>query len=256
MQSWKNLNAANFLIKFHDDEDWKYIFSTHRNLINISDALFENLERIEKADLFRYLITFLEGGIYSDADVECLLPVTQWLTHYNINTSMDKIDFLFGIEFSRPQTKYNNIGRLPFQLSQFTFAVCRQSKLMAEIIKYVGGSIATVPATSSEAVLERTGPAIFTKAVVDTIAKYGHPNGTNKFGYPHAIAPRSDLNARGQVLHLWMDSIPVVGVILPYDAFSFHAMHHSTKAGPALTQHNYEGSWRRKKNKKKRVAPS
>jgi hypothetical protein len=67
--------------------------------------------------------------------------------------------------------------------------------------------------------------------------------------YPHVFLPRSILNNNGQVFHLLIDSVHIKGIILPYDAFSFHSQHKSTtKLYPILTKHEYQGSW--KSNKK------
>lgn len=182
--------------------------------------------------------------------------------------------------------------------------------MMYKIIKYISSSIRNFPSNHQHQhhhhdhddddndVLERTGPAIFTKAIIETIIKYNYSphlttttttsttstptttattttpstnstttpnkrrmsstrgklihnnNYDNNDNYPHVFLPRSILNNNGQLIHLLIDSIHIKGVILPYDAFSFHSQHKSiTKKYPILTKHEYQGSW--KSNKKK-----
>jgi hypothetical protein len=168
---------------------------------------------------------------------------------------------------------------------------------MYNIIKYISSSIRNIPSNHYDhdnVVLERTGPAVFTKAIIETIIKYTYPSATtssfntttttttttfntcssssssnnkkimrrstkgnkneinnnnNHYNYPHVFLPRSILNNNGQIFHLLIDSVHIKGVILPYDAFSFHSQHKSTtKKYPILTKHEYQGSW--KSNKK------
>jgi hypothetical protein len=168
---------------------------------------------------------------------------------------------------------------------------------MYKIIKYISSSIRKIPSNYHDhdnTVLERTGPAVFTKAIIETIIKYTYPSTTsstssttsftttssfntsslsssssnnkkkkkikmsstiedkndiNNNYYPHVFLPRSILNNNGQVFHLLIDSVHIKGIILPYDAFSFHSQHKSTtKLYPILTKHEYQGSW--KSNKK------
>lgn len=162
--------------------------------------------------------------------------------------------------------------------------------MMYKIIKYISSSIRNIPSNYHDhdnTVLERTGPAVFTKAIIETIIKYTYPSQTsststttsftttsfnisslssnkkirrsstkgnkndvnNNNHYPYVFQPRSILNNNGQVFHLLIDSVHITGVILPYDAFSFHSQHKSTtKLYPILTKHEYQGSW--KSNKK------
>ena len=130
MQSWYNMNYKdNLKMKFYDINDWNEVFLKYHYLFNTDNndgtsqslqslssfILLNNLKSIEKSDIFRYLITYIHGGIYSDIDVTCLQPIKQWLYHYpsiNITTSLDQLDFIFGIEFSRKQVQYKHIGKI------------------------------------------------------------------------------------------------------------------------------------------------
>ena len=150
MKSWHDMNYKdNITMKFYDDNDWNkifykyyYLFNTFNNestssssslssIMSLSSSssssqssleILTNLKSIEKSDIFRYLITYIHGGIYSDIDVTCLQPIKQWLHHYpsiNITTSLDQLDFLFGIEFSRKQLQYKNIGMMNVFIGSF-----------------------------------------------------------------------------------------------------------------------------------------
>ena len=250
METWHSMNSENGLrISYYDDSAWDSVFSKFLFLVSKNTSFFNTLLNIEKTDLFRYLITFINGGIYADSDVTCLKPANEWLLEFGIeNTTLSNLDFLFGVEFNKPQTHYSFIGPLPIQISQFTFGIAKGSVMMKEILFNVGRAIETIP-VSKKTVLERTGPAIFTKTILETIGRFSHPTGCDEKGYPYALMSVSMLNDHGQVLHLFKDGKTFSGVMLPYRAFSFHPLHGSKKSA-ALTQHSFEGSWRLGKRKK------
>jgi len=53
---------------------------------------------------------------------------------------------------------------------------------MYKIIKYISSSIRNIPSNYHDhdnTVLERTGPAVFTKAIIETIIKYTYPSTTS-----------------------------------------------------------------------------
>ncbi|KAL8730081.1 MAG: hypothetical protein Q9166_004280 [cf. Caloplaca sp. 2 TL-2023] len=53
--------------------------------------VYKRLPRwILKSDLFRYLMIFLEGGVYTDPDTSCILPIAEWGQK---GTTTDMTDF-------------------------------------------------------------------------------------------------------------------------------------------------------------------
>lgn len=120
--------------------------------------------------------------------------------------------------------------------------------MMREILYNVGRAIESIPA-AKEAVLERTGPAIFTKTILATISAFSEPTGCDEKGYPHALMPILQLSDAGQLVRLFKNGRNFTGLILPYRAFSFHPLHGSKKAA-VCTQHSFEGSWRQSRRKK------
>jgi mannosyltransferase OCH1-like enzyme len=51
--------------------------SLHPELI----PAFEQMKPIQKADLFRYMVLYDEGGYYADCDVDCMQPIDRWRIH-------------------------------------------------------------------------------------------------------------------------------------------------------------------------------
>jgi len=58
--------------------------------------------RIIKADLLRYMIMYVEGGIYTDIDVEALKPATKYIPPH---LQERDVDMVVGIEVDQPDFK-------------------------------------------------------------------------------------------------------------------------------------------------------
>ncbi|GLE05368.1 hypothetical protein PINS_up014381 [Pythium insidiosum] len=167
------------------------------------------------------------------------------------------MDFVAGIEFPWPQTHYDKTGPLPLQINQFVIASAKHSRMMARVLEHIETTIATIPRDKIDRTIERTGPAAFTRAILDEITRRGiaSPSSTSKNlrgtqetrppAYPDALMVPDALEKRGQIVPMRGDAeSPFYKVlILPYRAFAFHAFH-KYAAAPVLTRHHFHGSWR------------
>ncbi|RAL58715.1 hypothetical protein DID88_003072 [Monilinia fructigena] len=68
-------------------------FSDHPEILY---AYFTLTVPILRADLVRYLILLAEGGVWSDLDAECLVPVDNWIPHEFRDA---EISMVVGMEF-------------------------------------------------------------------------------------------------------------------------------------------------------------
>ena len=243
MSSWHDMNPE-MQLDYYNNEQLDSLLNSNIGLLPdyVRDKV-KLLPIIEKADLFRYLAIYVYGGVYSDSDVDSILPLNQWpKTFKHEQVELKDLDFIFGIEFISEQTQYAHVGVLPFQLTQFTFAAARNSIVMREILNSVSKSIVTTP-QGENFVLQRTGPAIFSRAIIDTIAEYSTPSGVDQKGYPLGLMEMDKLNQEGQLLVLSKNGTIAKGLILPYRAFAYHAFHMSGER-PTLTVHRFAGSWK------------
>lgn len=82
----KKLNP-NFIFKFYTDKDIDNILENNKNIISsfISNAYYKINPKYgpARADLFRYLIIYLEGGIYLDMKIKILEPLEKWIDFKN-----------------------------------------------------------------------------------------------------------------------------------------------------------------------------
>ena len=82
-QTWKDLNPEYKYIYMDDKEIESFI-------INEFDQewleIFNNYPLgVMRGDLFRYMITYIYGGVYADLDTICNVPISTWI---NTNTDM------------------------------------------------------------------------------------------------------------------------------------------------------------------------
>jgi alpha 1,6-mannosyltransferase len=107
-----------------------------------------------KADWWRYLILALEGGVYSDIDSVCLLPIREW--PLKGHTSVPHVLLL-------------DLDANQCQFCQWTFAATPRHPAMLYICRYVldqwkqRGLILSPDGTIN--VLATTGPTIFSQAL-------------------------------------------------------------------------------------------
>jgi mannosyltransferase OCH1-like enzyme len=73
VETWKKKNP-DFAYRFYDDADCRnFISQKFPQFIET----YDNLEKpVEKADMFRYLIIYEEGGVYADIDTYCHSPLS------------------------------------------------------------------------------------------------------------------------------------------------------------------------------------
>jgi mannosyltransferase OCH1-like enzyme len=69
--SWQNLNPGWEYVYHDKDQRSKYIIENKPELYE----LYKSVKGAHKADIWRYLIVSLEGGVYADMDSFCITPM-------------------------------------------------------------------------------------------------------------------------------------------------------------------------------------
>jgi alpha 1,6-mannosyltransferase len=233
--SWKYDNNKHIIFNYWSEEDMdRYIVKERASL---KDSLKYMLP-VEKADFFRYLVVSVEGGIWSDVDCESYTPLDMWLANsgfgkYNLRT----LDFVIGVERPEIITEYK--FEIPFQLCQWVFTGCPGSFLFTKVADEIEVILRNNKqlSTSSVDVLQKTGPGIFTKIILEVLSRYSRD----------PVQPLSVLNTTGQVFNLKLENgKEVQGIILPTISFaSRFAIVEQNKQ--VLARHHFAGSWRLEK---------
>jgi mannosyltransferase OCH1-like enzyme len=149
-----------------DDNDMDALFEDRTQ---ISDTTRMAYQRINprygpaRADLFRYVILFLKGGIYLDIKARCLVPFRQWICSDDDSGILSYWD---GIHYNMDVLK-NKEG----ELQNWNLVFSRGHLVLKEVIRECCRKIleTTIVEASSEAmtgkraVLETTGPLLLTR---------------------------------------------------------------------------------------------
>jgi hypothetical protein len=191
---------------------------------------------IIKADLLRYMVMYVEGGVYADIDVQALQPIEQFLPE---RYSEMEVHMIVGIETDEPDfIDHPVLGSKAQSLVQWTF-MCKprlpvMMRLIDKILVWLRGMAHKQGRDISELefdfdeVLSGTGPSAFTAAVLaEMSAVTGVDVGWDTF---HNIAESKMVGGT---------------LVLPSEAFAAasghsHSGDHSGRL--ALVRHHYHAS--------------
>ncbi|KAG9950359.1 glycosyltransferase family 32 protein, partial [Aureobasidium melanogenum] len=135
--------------------------------------------KIIKQDLLRYLIMYVEGGVYADIDVEAIRPIKKFIP--KIYDEAD-VDMVIGIETDEPSfASHPVLGSKAQSFCQWTF-MCKprlpvMMRLIENIMKWLHELSREQEVPISELhldfneVLTGTGPSAFTKAILAEMSK-------------------------------------------------------------------------------------
>lgn len=135
--------------------------------------------RIIKSDLLRYLVMYVEGGVYADIDVEAIKPVERFIPK---RFDEKEVDMVIGIEVDEPDFfDHPILGSKSQSFCQWTFMCKPQLPVMMRLIENImkwlhelslkqGKPISDLALDFNE-VISGTGPSAFTTAILAEISK-------------------------------------------------------------------------------------
>lgn len=138
--------------RFHDDDD---IRRTVRDRAPHLSGVFEAFTRpILRVDLFRYLIVYLDGGLYADLDMKPYLPSDPLLAGTSCALSVE----------SHLGARYQEVlgYAQPWQIGNCIFAAAPEHPFIGALIERIARA-ATTPVRSDDDVEAITGPQVVTR---------------------------------------------------------------------------------------------
>lgn len=187
-KTWTSKNPGYRYEVLTDSNDLDYV-ETHfgPDGLNRPDVvyMYKSLTaQIIKADLLRYLVMYVEGGVYADIDVEALKPIDRFIP---VRYNEGDIDMVIGVEIDQPEFNDHEIlGKKSQSFCQWTF-MCKprlpvMMRLVDNIIKWLneisraqGKPISDI-VFDFDQVISGTGPSAFTSAVLaEMTARNGEP---------------------------------------------------------------------------------
>lgn len=145
-ETWKNNNpeyqyrymsdmdAAKF-VKENFDEEWFDIF------VNVPLGVM-------RGDIWRYMVVYKYGGVYTDLDTLCLKPISSWMK--------DEYDMIICPE--------NDV-----HLCQWTFAATPGHPILKSVLDCIKEGFKNPDYTEDHFVHKLTGPAVWTKGIRNAI---------------------------------------------------------------------------------------
>lgn len=123
-----------------------------------------------KADLFRYLILFARGGIYSDIDTFAIQSADNWIPS---NVPAESIGLVIGIEADPDREDWADWYSRRIQFCQWTIQSKPGHPVLREIISRITNATLTLKQSGKlhtfkdSDVVDLTGPAIWTDTIMD-----------------------------------------------------------------------------------------
>lgn len=205
------------------------------DIVNTYNALNDNLKIIQ-ADLLRYIIMYVDGGLWADIDVEAIQPIKTFIPR---RFDERDVDMVIGIETDEPDLgNHPVLGSKAASFCQWTFMCKPGLPVMIRLIENImiwlhrlaaeqGKSVSELHLDFDE-VLSGTGPSAFTKAILTEMSiSEGRKIVWNDF-------------------HDLLDSQLVGGVlVLPSEAFAAgtgHSRSGNHKGSRALVKHHFHAS--------------
>ncbi|KAJ3056662.1 hypothetical protein HK097_005338 [Rhizophlyctis rosea] len=206
VQSWRDKNP-DYVHLLWDDADMNEMVKTlYPSWWTYWKAMPVNVNR---ADVFRYLVLDSFGGVYTDADTQCLRPVDTWIDDEDLaewkykskeverthkGGDSDTVAFIGGVETDVPKnrTDWHIYYHAPMQICQWTMASAPYHPIPARAAGNVFHRIAKVMRAKGkwdESYLpsvdapKLTGPAPWTDAVYSFWREQGiNPEAMREFG--------------------------------------------------------------------------
>jgi alpha 1,6-mannosyltransferase len=229
--SWV-LHSPSYLYSILDDEGSRAMIQRIQTLggPHLSDAVevFDSTERwMLRGDLMRYVLLATKGGIYADADVEMVKPLSEWVP----DQWKDEVRLIVGVEADEEPpvggTTY------PVQFATWTVAGSPGHPIFWTMIERILHKLRTWPKgqeITDDDILRLTGPAGWTEVIFSYLSEVTGANVTNK-----------DIHGMREP-RLFGDAL-----VLPIDGFTTGVGHSGASLSNArwtMVRHHFSGSWR------------
>lgn len=239
-RSWMRHNPTYRYEVLTDQNDLEWVENAFGpNGFNRLDIVYIYREltlKIIKADILRYLVMYVEGGVYTDIDVEALRPITQFLPERYAEA---EVDMVLGIEIDQPEfSNHPILGSKCQSFCQWTFMSKPGMPVMLKLVENIMVWLKDVAMQQNvpiseiqldfDQVISGTGPSAFTRAILKEMSE------------------RTGKDVKWDTFHDMNESKLVGGVlVMTVEAFAAGQGHsdsgnHDTKH--AIVRHHYHAS--------------
>lgn len=182
-RSWTRQNPSYRYEVLTDQNDQAWVENAFGpNGYNRLDIIYmyrELTAKIIKADILRYLVMYVEGGVYADIDVEDLRPIEHFVPE---RYQEGDVDMVLGVEIDQPEFRDHPIlGPKSQSFCQWTFMSKPGQPVMLKLVENIMRWLKDVAEEQKvpiaeikldfDQVISGTGPSAFTRAVLDEMSK-------------------------------------------------------------------------------------
>ena len=238
VRSWTELNPGYRYELLTDGAAEDYVRSRLPHRPDIVATYLSLTDPILRADLIRYIVLLLDGGVYTDVDTAARKPIADWIPEHLRNGTRLAV----GIEVDEWGTGFmwGDQWLLPWQFCQWTLYADAGHAAMEKMIDSIiddlqdlsieqGQPLSSLHLSAFQ-VLNVTGPNAYTRVILDDMSAQTSTNVTwanvTRITEPTLI---------GDIL------------VLPINAFG-SGQHHSNSGGldggDVLATHYFQGSWK------------
>ena len=177
-RTWTSINPGYRYEVLTDQNDLHYVETNFGpdglNRPDIVETYRSLTAKIIKADLLRYLVMYVDGGVYADIDVEALRPLDRFIPERFNEADMDLV---IGVEIDEPDFNDHAIlGPKSQSFCQWTFISKPRQPVMMRLVNRIlewlhdhsvkqGKPISDLELDFDD-IISGTGPSAFTEAVL------------------------------------------------------------------------------------------
>eukprot|EP01091_Cochliopodium_minus_P010999 TRINITY_DN3043_c0_g1_i1.p1 TRINITY_DN3043_c0_g1~~TRINITY_DN3043_c0_g1_i1.p1 ORF type:complete len:502 (+),score=96.70 TRINITY_DN3043_c0_g1_i1:3-1508(+) len=134
IKKWGELNP-DFEVKYYNDQDrLEYLKKYFAHIPKLVNIYLDVPLKVMRADIFRYLVLYNEGGLYSDIDMYPNKPIKEWIKGYEEK----KIDLLVAIEYGKQELenyyKTKHMYRNTPKFVQSIMLTTKQNKILERVV--------------------------------------------------------------------------------------------------------------------------
>ncbi|KAI0376076.1 glycosyltransferase family 32 protein [Hypomontagnella monticulosa] len=227
---WRAINPSHRYERITDANSEAYI--TDRLPLSVSRVFSNFTDPILRADLLRYCVLLVEGGVWADIDVLPHRPISEWVPQQYLESA----NLVVGIENDKHKRPIWRGSPYSVQLVQYTILAKPYHPAIVGLVERVRGNLESLFQSKSpgdditfEDVMTTTGPFAFTQVLMDYFTEV---TGTKHTG--DELSNLREPRLIGDVL------------VLPKDHFGWLPQEHYLEAGDPsiLVEHLFMGSWR------------
>jgi alpha 1,6-mannosyltransferase len=222
---------------FTDQSADEFVQGRYKDRPDIVNTYMALTIPILKVDLFRYLLLYVEGGIWFDLDATCEgIPIDDWVPE-GVDPDLVvgwEFDGGYHFEFDRQFTTWTVLAKKEVQ-----HLLATAEDVVHAIADLASANNVTISQLNMEMVgdvVELTGPKRFAKSVMEGVEAAANANGGDGWQgwdpYHEILEPK----LAGNVLIL-----PGYALAASYNTYEEEDQ---DKVGPSLVAHHYAGTWK------------